>query len=692
MQKANLFVRSNLILSLITGVGLLTFFVLQQVVGNAVAQTQPVPSSNGTVITNTVWTAEGSPYLITEPVTIMPGVVLTIEAGVTVLGAVIDFPQFTVAETAHLRVQGTAESPVTFTSQANSGPGDWSGVAAFGSVHVEHALFQNSLFNVTISGESGGPIILANTVFSQSVYGPSVAINALHRLQMTDVAFVDVVNNRVLIDSIDYYDDLISDNVTLTAHPGLEGYEWGPNKVLGIPAGITLTLEPGVTLVGPEQGIVWLNGGHLQAVGTAESPVTFTSASGSIGGWDGISVLSGTVQLEQTVLEKGLYNLGIGPTAGPVTLQQSQSAHSTFAPLLVDVAALPNLQMEGVHFHNNAVNRIMLDTDSASALTDNATLTAQPGLEGYEVWHGGLEPYDLVVPDGITLTAESGVTLFVPDGNQIQVQGHLQASGTLTDPVSFTSVLTDTAGWDGIYLQGTAVLSHTLITQSQASGILVDGGDLTAVCSTFNHNQVAGIWITDQGLPQVTITASNLYDNQQAGLNNENSSQAEARFNWWGDANGPGGDGPGSGDAVWGEVLYEPWLTETAVCPLPVEPAQPELLVELTAVPQLGQPGQMITFTLVLTNSGDVSLNDLSSTVTVGPGFTLPDSLVPGVSFTASYTYTVLIDDLPGPLVNQVSVTAVPADHEPIVIETAVTVALYQPDFHLYLPLLRTTK
>jgi hypothetical protein len=78
--------------------------------------------------------------------------------------------------------------------------------------------------------------------------------------------------------------------------------------------------------------------------------------------------------------------------------------------------------MDAVHFHDNVVNRVMLDTASASPLSDNTHLTAQPGLEGYELWPGSSQPYDLIVPTGVTLTAEPGVTLFVPEGDNVQAQ------------------------------------------------------------------------------------------------------------------------------------------------------------------------------------------------------------------------------------------------------------------------------
>lgn len=43
---------------------------------------------------------------------------------------------------------------------------------------------------------------------------------------------------------------------------------------------------------------------------------------------------------------------------------------------------------------------------------------------------------------------------------------------------------------------------------------------------------------------------------------NANSpAQIDAKHNWWGDSNGPGGVGPGAGDEVSESVDYEPWLS-----------------------------------------------------------------------------------------------------------------------------------
>lgn len=47
------------------------------------------------------------------------------------------------------------------------------------------------------------------------------------------------------------------------------------------------------------------------------------------------------------------------------------------------------------------------------------------------------------------------------------------------------------------------------------------------------------------------------------GIDNQNENGAiDARYNWWGDASGPGGSGPGNGVKLRGNILFEPWLTQ----------------------------------------------------------------------------------------------------------------------------------
>ncbi|HYW68756.1 MAG TPA: hypothetical protein VE960_04060, partial [bacterium] len=66
----------------------------------------------------------------------------------------------------------------------------------------------------------------------------------------------------------------------------------------------------------------------------------------------------------------------------------------------------------------------------------------------------------------------------------------------------------------------------------------------------------------DGGSVATTVTGSNIYGNTSYGFFTNATAKAvqDVSGNWWGDASGPGGDGPGTGNAVTGAVAYSPWL------------------------------------------------------------------------------------------------------------------------------------
>lgn len=106
---------------------------------------------------------------------------------------------------------------------------------------------------------------------------------------------------------------------------------------------------------------------------------------------------------------------------------------------------------------------------------------------------------------------------------------------------------------------GAVSITHSTISQASDVGLGIEGGEVTAVCTTFTNNNGDAIYVARS--PDVTVFSSSISGNG-SGVNNVGSTAVDARQNWWGDASGPGGIGPGSGDAVWGNVLYDPWLIE----------------------------------------------------------------------------------------------------------------------------------
>jgi len=80
------------------------------------------------------------------------------------------------------------------------------------------------------------------------------------------------------------------------------------------------------------------------------------------------------------------------------------------------------------------------------------------------------------------------------------------------------------------------------------------------------------------------IRFNNIYNNSQWGLKNSDAIAVDATCNWWGADNGPGVIGPGNGDKVYGNVDYNPWLTEGAslVCSAPPQPTTSNVILEAT--------------------------------------------------------------------------------------------------------------
>lgn len=78
-----------------------------------------------------------------------------------------------------------------------------------------------------------------------------------------------------------------------------------------------------------------------------------------------------------------------------------------------------------------------------------------------------------------------------------------------------------------------------------------------------NHlslNETAISLSGDADPTDVAITFNNIMNNDD-GVENWVSGVLQATHNYWGAADGPSGDGPGSGDSVSGDIEFDPWLS-----------------------------------------------------------------------------------------------------------------------------------
>jgi len=96
-------------------------------------------------------------------------------------------------------------------------------------------------------------------------------------------------------------------------------------------------------------------------------------------------------------------------------------------------------------------------------------LTSSP----YVVCSGGL-----TVASGATLTIEPGIVVQFESGisNKLNVQGALEAIGTVTQPITFTGLVAAPGSWAGVFVDGTSVtpalanLSYVTLDYGGVSG------------------------------------------------------------------------------------------------------------------------------------------------------------------------------------------------------------------------------
>ncbi len=481
---------------------------------------------SGVITQSTTWDVGGSPYVLTSDVTVNPGVTLTIAPGVTVQGG----------DNVELKVQGDLQAlgipgqPITFTSVSDSGGGQWAGLVFDGGAgRLRHATVRygggttsaGTYSNITVQDALAGEVVLENcqvndsrnvvrteyglyinnsratisdTLFSGNGNGGAAAplyiAGASSVVTMTKNSFSgNLPRDRILLAP----GAMMGHDTTLT--PQTVSYELGNDFT--VPSTVTLTLEPGVTIMGGD-GIELTVQGNLQALGTPGQPITFTSVADSGGAeWAGVFFDGGTGHLRHATVRyggggknsAGIYsNITVQNTlAGEVHLEncqvsESQNAFYTeygmyvnngrvsvsdtlfsgngnggaAAPLYI-VGANSVVTLTENSFTGNSRDRIVLAP--GAMMGHDTTLTAQTTLQGYEL------KSDFTVPPTVTLTIEPGVTIMGRDDIELKVLGDLQALGTASQPIAFTSVGNSTAyRWAGLVFDGgTGHLRHATV-------------------------------------------------------------------------------------------------------------------------------------------------------------------------------------------------------------------------------------
>jgi hypothetical protein len=253
-----------------------------------------------------------------------------------------------------------------------------------------------------------------------------------------------------------------------------------------VPAGRTLTIEPGVVVKGKVDTELRI-AGTLNAEGTETTPITFTSSIDSGGEqWSGLVFNGGTGVLRQATIRYS----GNGNSVS----QRSNISITNSPSVRIDQSRITNVEAHGVINNDVTDHGIFIenstveitssqlvrngnsDKDYAIYVDGNNTfltlrentfsnnqnnivriastqwqsgkdivLTPQTGLEGYR-----LEAL-FTIAQGDVLTVEPGTQVLGTTNGGLKIEGSLQAPGTKTQPITFTGA----PRWRGIVFDGT---------------------------------------------------------------------------------------------------------------------------------------------------------------------------------------------------------------------------------------------
>ena len=179
----------------------------------------------------------------------------------------------------------------------------------------------------------------------------------------------------------------------------------------------------------------------------------------------------------------------------------------------------------------------------------------------------------------------------------------------------------------------------------KTSASLGDNITYTYVIKNTTNNVTSNLTLTDSKLGSITLSRTSLNPGENVTANATHTVVVS--------------DFPGpitNTATVTGKDVYGNTLTVNASASVTLIPYKATLTIVKTANTTQASPGQGITYTYTINNTGDVTINNLVLTDNMSGVISEIDlastNITPGQSLTATANYTVTIADLPGPITN----------------------------------------
>ena len=513
---------------------------------------------SGTISGTLTWSLANSPYWVTSDLTLSSGT-LTIEPGVEIIFSSEAGFQISAAE---LYCVGTVTDSILFTSY-NGEIGTWDGI--YFDANSDNGV--SSTMDYTIIEKAGSGSRNAN-LYCNGTIAPNAANSSFRLcsgrgvyLTSSDIPFVNCnfeynFTEGIYINSgnptfincssrnndygIHFPDinvdiptglDISSNTIGAVA---LEGGTITSDKVWPFFDGdyvvlssinvdlngskCRLTIEPGNTIKFDEGvqltiGDNYNNGGELYAIGTPDSLITFTSANGNPGGWNGIyfhiasDYLGATNLMKHCVIENGnnsnIYlndaqtvtidsciiknsaDIGLEIVNSNVSISNTEFCDNIGYPIHANSAAYIN-DFSNINIHSNIENVIAMET---SVISNDRIWRYTNGdylLLGNLSVDAPSTTCRLTIEPGNTIKFNDGVQLTI--GDNYNDGGELYAEGTVDSLITFTSASGNPGDWNGVYFHiasdyagSTSHLQHCVIENGNERNIYLNDANSVVI-------------------------------------------------------------------------------------------------------------------------------------------------------------------------------------------------------------------
>mgnify|MGYP003865567913 CR=1 FL=1 len=328
----------------------------------------------------------------------------------------------------------------------------------------------------------------------------------------------DITSPTRLINTASYCDYLITDWIDVSS---------------------LLTIEPGTVIrSNPDERII-MDGGELQAVGTASQRIVFEGLASVQGYWRGIDVNSArNIVMDYVDIKDAgqvcsiIFCPDVGVYIDNTALSFTNSTVSNSYVHGMSITADTRIDaFSNNQFYGNSLRGLNMDIELIPELDEGSDyygLNNPNGNPTVGVFSGAQEsgktfrwkalnaPYNVgsyLNVDGGILLLEPGVEIVFGAEAWMTVEGNgvLKALGTQSDPIVLRGSQPNPGHWDGIRMSdtnfNTSILQHTTLSHSgNTEGLLsayaalrLDEAFITLSNSTFSDNARWGIYCTEPG-------------------------------------------------------------------------------------------------------------------------------------------------------------------------------------------------